>query len=93
MLVVCGCSFPVVRGNFWARTQKSGGQGKAGTGQSSCVSLRTLLKVFLVHRARAVRTWNLCIFSFFVGAMLGSQWMYVLRQYSGGFGRIYTVST
>ena len=32
---------------------------KAGTGPSSCVSLRTLLKVFLVHCARAVRTWNL----------------------------------
>ena len=26
-------------------------------------SLRTLLKVFPVHRARAVRTWNLCIIS------------------------------
>ena len=31
MLVVCGCSSPAVGGNFWARTQKSGGQGKAGT--------------------------------------------------------------
>ena len=30
---------------------------------SSCVSLRTLLKAFPVHRARAVRTWNLCIIS------------------------------
>ena len=63
MLVVCGCSFLVVGGNFWARTQKSGGQGKAGTVPSSCVSLRALLKVFPVHRARAVRTWNLCIIS------------------------------
>ena len=35
----------------------------AGTGSSSCVSLRTLLKVFPVLRARAVRTWNLCIIS------------------------------
>ena len=56
MLVVCRCSFPVVGGNFCARTQKSGGQGKAGTAPSSCVSLRTLLKVFPVHCARAVRT-------------------------------------
>ena len=63
MLVVCGCSFPVDGGNFWARTQKSGDQGKAGTVPSSCVSLRTFLKVFPVHRARAVRTWNLCIIS------------------------------
>ena len=63
MLVVCGCSFPVVGGNFWARTQKSGGQGKAGTVPSSCVSLRTLLKVFHAHRARAIRAWNLCIIS------------------------------
>ena len=32
---------------------------KAGTGHSSCVSLRMLLEAFPVHRARAVRTWNL----------------------------------
>ena len=36
---------------------------KAGTGPSSCVSLRLLVeefrRVFLVHCARAVRTWNL----------------------------------
>ena len=61
--MVCGCSSPVVGGNFWARTQKSGGQGEAGTVPSSCVSLRTPLKVFPVHRACAVRTWNLCIIS------------------------------
>ena len=61
--MVCGCSFPVDGGNFWARTQKSGDLGKAGTVPSSCVSLRTLLIVFPVHRAPAVRTWNLCIIS------------------------------
>ena len=32
MLVVCECSFPVVGGNFWARTQKSGGQGEGWDG-------------------------------------------------------------
>ena len=36
-----------------------GSLGVAGTGPSSCVSLRVLLKVFLVLCARAVRTWNL----------------------------------
>ena len=32
MQLVCGCGVQVVGGNFWARTQKSGSLGEAGTG-------------------------------------------------------------
>ena len=55
----CGCSFPVVGGNFWARVQKSGGLGEGWDGASSCVSPRQLLEAFPDLCARAVRTWNL----------------------------------
>ena len=95
---------------------------KAGTGPSSCVSLRVLLEEFPALCARAVRTCNLvhyfrcpclwqslfwvsgcclCVrildssgddFSSWVQCLV-QQWTHVLRQYSGGFGRMYTFST
>ena len=61
--LVCGCSFQVVGGNFWARTQKSGGLGEGWDGalvmRQPTTTFGRISSCFPVLCARAVRTWNL----------------------------------
>ena len=62
-LAVCGCSTLVVGGNFWARTQKSGGLGegwdRALVMRQPTTTFGRSSSCFPVLCARAVRTWNL----------------------------------
>ena len=57
MRLVCGCSFLVVGGNFWARMQKSGGLGDGWNG--ALVMHASVYECFWNLCACAVRTWNL----------------------------------
>ena len=100
MLVVCGCSFPVVGGNFWAWTQKSGGLGEGwvvlvqfalGICYFISVSLYLALivpGVWVLLLVAKIGFFGRCLLSWW--QCLVQQWIHALRQYFESFGRIYT---
>ena len=93
MQLVCGCSFQVVGGNFWTRTQKSGGLGEGWDGASSCVSLQLLLENFVVFpcplcsRSSHLESGTLFPLSLLLAVIFPGVWVLLMVAKIGFFGR------